>query len=157
MRKIIVILFCIIGFNNGYAETTKDKLSVKHAIQQVPKEAVSFPVLPATHAGRQWLQLLDQDKFAKSWQQASILVKKNISQDDFVKSAERTRLPLGSLEKRTVIMVQPKTEMPGAPKGKYVLMTFKSKFNNKAEDVTEMLMLQEDPDKQWRVAAYFLQ
>ena len=165
-RSISIILSTFIvltASQYGYAKNSEEtspqpstQLNTKELIKQIPTKAVSFSIIPATTAARDWLKLMDQDKFAQCWQQASVLVRKSVNEKDFVESAKRSRLPLGSLIKREITMVEPKTKLPGSPKGKYVIATFKAKFHNKADPVTEILMLQVDPDNQWRVAGYFL-
>lgn len=47
------------------------------------------------------------------------------------------------------------TSLPGAPDGEYVVIQFKTAFENKksvVETITPML----DKDKKWRVSGYFI-
>jgi hypothetical protein len=65
------------------------------------------------------------------------------------------RKPLGRLVSRKVQSTLYKTSLPGAPDGKYVVITFETAFENKAsavETVTPML----EKDGKWRVSGYFI-
>jgi len=133
----------------------KVKTDPKSLMEYVPNKVVAFNIMPATKAARIWLNLLDQSKYASCWEQASVLVRKSISKEAFIKQATRSRQPLGTFMERTVFFIQPKTNLPGAPKGKYVLIKFNSIFSNK-EKTTETLIIQQDPNNSWRVAGYFI-
>ena len=133
------------------------KINAKSIAQQLPTKPVNFSIHAPAQVGRNWLRLLDQGKYEESWNQASMLVKKNVKKVDFIRHAERSRLPLGTLKDRKIKLIQPANKLPGAPEGQYLLMTFTTYFHNKEQAVTEMVMLQKDPDNQWRVAGYFIQ
>lgn len=111
--------------------------------------------MPAIQEARHWLGILDKKQYDEAWERASILVQKSITKEEFIEQARRSREPLGSFIKRTIIMAQPRTELPGAPKGKYVLITFNSVFHNKAK-VTESIMIEQEADTTWKVAGYFI-
>ena len=58
-------------------------------------------------------------------------------------------------EKKAVKSKQYATSLPGAPDGQYVVIQYKTAFENKkagVETITPML----DKDKKWRVSGYFI-
>lgn len=68
---------------------------------------------------------------------------------------QAVRKPLGKLISRNVQMKIYKTVMPGAPDGEYVIIQFKTSFENKKtaiETITPMM----DKNGKWRVSGYFI-
>lgn len=162
MKKILsLITLSLICCSNSLqadenlTDKTISKTALKSIIKQVPTKVVTFNVLPATSEARRWLKTLDKKQFGDAWEKASILVRQTVTKEEFIKQATRSREPLGSFIKREILMAQPKTELPGAPKGQYVLITFKSDFFNNHK-VSETVMIQKDPDNSWRVAGYYV-
>ena len=56
---------------------------------------------------------------------------------------------------RQVISTKYATSLPGAPDGEYVVIQFKTSFENKASAV-ETVTPMKDPDGEWRVGGYFI-
>jgi len=157
---LLAVSFITSGLSSSfiYAASTNEQYEVptdiKSIVKQLPTKTVTFNVIPATVAARKWLKILDKNQFGHCWENSSVLVKKNLSKEAFIKEATRSRQPFGSFIKRDIIMSQPKVELPGSPKGKYVIIKFESEFVNKKK-VTQTVIVQQDPDQVWRVAAYF--
>ena len=109
----------------------------------------------ALAAAESWLALVDDGKYGESWDAAAEYLKNAVSKDDFVKSLNAARKPLGKLKSREVKSEEYRTSLPGAPDGKYVVIQFKTSLENKKsaiETVTPML----DKDKKWRVSGYYI-
>ena len=109
----------------------------------------------AVAAAEAWLKLVDQGKFGDAWDAAADYLKKAVSKEDFAKSLTAARKPLGSVKSRDLKSKQYATSLPGAPDGEYVVIQFKTAFENKksaVETITPML----DKDKKWRVSGYFI-
>jgi hypothetical protein len=65
------------------------------------------------------------------------------------------RQPLGKLISRKVKSATYATSLPGAPDGQYVVIQFKTSFENKKsgiETVTPII----DKDGNWRVSGYYI-
>jgi hypothetical protein len=102
-----------------------------------------------------WLKLIDQGQYGDSWDSAAEYLKNAVSRTDFAKSLEAARKPLGALKSRELKSKKYATSLPGAPDGEYVVIQFKTVFENKksaVETITPML----DKDKKWRVSGYFI-
>ena len=102
-----------------------------------------------------WLKLVDQAKYGDAWGSAAEYLKNAVSKEDFGKSLTAARKPLGSVKSRELKSKQYATSLPGAPDGEYVVIQFKTAFENKksaVETITPML----DKDKKWRVSGYFI-
>jgi hypothetical protein len=109
----------------------------------------------ALAAAESWLALVDDGKYAESWDTAAEYLKNAVTKDDFVKSLNAARKPLGKLKSREVKSKEYRTSLPGAPDGEYVVIQFKTSMENKksaVETVTPML----DKDKKWRVSGYYI-
>ena len=108
----------------------------------------------ATDAALAWLALIDQEKYAESWEQSAVPFKKGITAESWAATVKSVRGPMGKLESRELSNRDFMTELPGAPKGEYVIIQFKSRFKNKknaVETITPML-----EDGKWKVSGYFI-
>ncbi|MCC6811492.1 MAG: DUF4019 domain-containing protein [Deltaproteobacteria bacterium] len=109
----------------------------------------------AVTAAETWLKLVDASDYAKSWDEAAQLFKGAVTKADWDKTIKGVRGPLGKLVTRKVSTKKYAEKLPGAPDGKYVVITFETSFENKkeaVETVTPML----DKDGKWRVSGYFI-
>lgn len=109
----------------------------------------------AIRAATTFLRLVDRGDYTESWSSTATIFKKAISQKQWAEKATLVRGSLGSLVDRTLVRAQYTTTLPGAPDGEYVIITFKTKFQNKEkaiETITPML----DSDGHWRVSGYYI-
>ena len=109
----------------------------------------------AVAAAESWLALTDDGKYGESWDLAAEYLKNAVTKDDFVKSLTAARKPLGKLKSREVKSKEYRTSLPGAPDGEYVVIQFKTSFENKnsaIETITPML----DKDGKWKVSGYYI-
>ena len=106
-------------------------------------------------AADSWLKLVDEGKYAESWEQAAKLFKGAVTKDQWKQAAAGVRGPLGKLVSRKVKSRECTEKVPGGPDGKYVIIQYDTVFENKSsaiETVTPMV----DPDAAWRVSGYFI-
>ena len=109
----------------------------------------------AKAATARFLQLLDADKYAESWQTSASLLKDKVAEDKWVELLKKNRSLLGPLVKRQQKEISYSTTATDSPEGEYILIIYDSTFQRKpgaSEIVTVML----DKDKSWRVAGYFI-
>ncbi len=102
-----------------------------------------------------WLALIDDGKYAESWEQAASLFRNRISRDRWVESVRSARTPFGKVRSRSFLGAAYETELPDAPDGKYVVARYRAAFEhrkNAVEVVTPML----EHDGIWRVSGYFI-
>jgi len=123
--------------------------------QPQPTESNPEAEKAAVAAADAWLKLVDAGQYAESWAEAAEYFKNAVSKEDWQKSMEPFRKPLGALVSRTLKSTHYTTTAPGAPDGQYVIIQYDSSFENKktaVETVTPML----DKDGKWRVSGYFI-
>lgn len=102
-----------------------------------------------------WLARVDEGEYAESWEQAAELFRGAVTKTDWAKSMNGSRKPLGRMVSRKLKSSTYAESLPGAPDGKYVVLSFDTSFENKksaVETVTPML----DRDGTWRVSGYFI-
>lgn len=102
-----------------------------------------------------WLGLIDNGQYSESWKEASSYFQNAVPEQRWAASLEVVRKPLGRLISRRIVKSQEANSLPGAPDGRYVVMSFSTEFEHKksaVETVTFML----DEDGAWRAAGYFI-
>ncbi len=113
------------------------------------------PEKKGTQAAESWLALVDAGEYGQSWEEAAVFFKSAVPKEDWERSLEAFRTPLGAVVSRSVTSATYATSLPGAPDGEYVVIQFETSFANKkaaVETVTPM----KDPDGAWRVSGYYI-
>jgi hypothetical protein len=122
--------------------------AVVTATSQVNEEA-------AVSAAKDWLGEIDKGNYAASWRSAASFFRNAVTKEQWKQSLDAYRKPLGKLIARKIKSLSYKTSLPGAPDGRYVVIQFQTKFENKrraVETVTPMM----DDDGKWRVSGYII-
>jgi hypothetical protein len=111
--------------------------------------------IDAERAARDWLALADAADAAGTWTAAASLFRDAVPEDEWARSLDAARAPLGAVVARTLRAARAAAELPGAPDGEYVVLEFDTRFERKraaVETVTPM----RDADGRWRVAGYYI-
>lgn len=106
-------------------------------------------------AATSWLKLVDAEKDSESWEQAAKYFKGAVKKEQWLKVIKAVRKSSGKNISRKLRSKAYFTALPGAPKGKYVVIQFQSSFKNKksaVETITPML----GKDGKWRVSGYYI-
>jgi Protein of unknown function (DUF4019) len=109
----------------------------------------------AKQATQSWLASVDRGNFGQSWQETSSFFQSKISKADWEKALAQVRAPLGTVVNRNFIGASYQADLPGAPKGEYVVIQYKTDLSSGGtfiETITPML----DTDGRWRVSGYFV-
>jgi predicted SnoaL-like aldol condensation-catalyzing enzyme len=117
--------------------------------------AAEGPEDAAQAATVSWLQLVDEGRYAESWDQAAKLFTGAITKEQWEKSCAAVRAPLGKLVSRKLRSREYREQLPGAPDGKYVVIQFDTAFEKKASAV-ETVAAMLDADGVWRVSGYYI-
>jgi len=139
----ILLMFFLFPFLLFAGENAKQNVS-----QGKPEEL-------AVVSAEQWLKIIDTDNFDKGWVYASEYLKNAVTKDFFKQSLHGVRSPLGSMKTRVLDSAKYTTSLPGSPDGEYVVIQFKTGFENKANAV-ETLISKKEKDGQWKVAGYYI-
>lgn len=111
--------------------------------------------LNAQKASDAWLSMVDKGKYSESWQYTSSYFKNAVDENQWEKSLNSLRKPLGEVLSRKAISQNYTKTLPGAPDGEYVVIQYETSFKNKAsaiETVTPSL----EKDGIWRVSGYYV-
>ncbi len=108
-------------------------------------------------AAEAWLQLIDEGKYAESWEAASELFWQNMrkmgkGKSFWEKLLRTTRTPLGPLKERRLLTKELKDSVPMAPPGEYIELRYGALYEGKL--VEERLVLNLEKDSGWRVVSY---
>ena len=109
----------------------------------------------AVLAAEKWLRMVDEGKYSESWQEAAEYLRNAINQEQWNRSLQAVRKPLGEVVSRQMQTATYTTSLPGAPDWEYVVIQFDTSFKNKKaaiETVTPMM----DQDGTWRVSGYYI-
>ena len=109
----------------------------------------------ATAVAMEFLQLIDAEKYAESWQMAANMMKEKVSEKEWVEKLTEARALSGTVVKRSEKSVSYSTSAEDSPEGEYISLIFSSKYQ-RAESVSEYVtgMFEEG---HWKVAGYFIQ
>lgn len=109
----------------------------------------------ATAVAMEFLQLIDTEKYAESWETAASLMKEKVTQEEWVEKLTKARTLSGALVERSEESVSYSTSAHDSPEGEYIALTFGSKYQ-RVESLAEYVTVMLEGDR-WRVAGYFIQ
>lgn len=115
----------------------------------------SGDVAAAVGAAQAWLAKVDAGAYAESWVDAAMYFKGAVTREQWERSLQAVRAPLGNRLSRQVQSKTYKRELPGAPDGEYVVIQFQTAFENKRSAI-EVVTPMKDADGAWRVSGYFI-
>jgi len=109
----------------------------------------------AIGASNAWLAVIDAAKYDDSWERACVYFKGVVAKEQWVRQIAGVRGPLGSVRSREVTSSEYTTKLPGAPDGEYVVIQYRTSFENKVNAV-ETVTPMRDPDGVYRVSGYYI-
>jgi hypothetical protein len=111
-----------------------------------------------TQKALDWLALVDEGKYAESWDLASPFMQKHYARDHWRRAMSVSIKPLGALKSRTVRVVEdhPRKVLPGGPKASYMIVRFDTVYENlpSADESVTLMYLHNQGG--WGVVGYFL-
>ncbi|MEN6331477.1 MAG: adenosylcobinamide amidohydrolase [Smithella sp.] len=102
-----------------------------------------------------WLAMLDEGRFAESWENTSEIFRQSLQQGQWVKTVGAVRNEMGKKVSRQFYRSLYTRSLPGVPDGEYMIIEFNTAFENKKgaiETVTSKL----DKDGFWSISGYFV-
>ncbi len=109
----------------------------------------------AVKASQEWLALVDAADYGGGWDNAAALLQDAAPKDQFTQQVDAARKPLGAVKTRSFAAAEYTKALPGAPDGEYVVIQYKTVFENKAEAV-ETITPMVDWDGMWKVSGYYV-
>lgn len=114
------------------------------------------PEKKAERAANDWLALIDGKNYAESYDEAAAFFKAMVDKGEWIKTLKNLRGMLGEAVSRELLSDKRANKMAGAPDGEYVILTYKTKFDKKA-DAREVIVPMLDKDGRWRISGYHIQ
>ncbi|MFB0610824.1 helix-turn-helix domain-containing protein [Aurantiacibacter poecillastricola] len=108
----------------------------------------------AEEAARDFLSLVDAQRWEESWEQASPLFQSQVTVEQWAESVTSARGLMGEFVSRELATIQQAENLPGMPTGDYVVTQFSATYANKADAVETVIMRAEDEGP--RVIGYFI-
>ncbi|MGI9534264.1 MAG: DUF4019 domain-containing protein [Thermodesulfobacteriota bacterium] len=109
----------------------------------------------ALKSAESWLNLVDNGEYGKSWDNTSKLFQNAVPKATWEQQIKAVRPPFGKVISRKLESSTYATQLPGAPDGEYVVIQYKTVFENKAISV-ETITPMKDPDGKWKVSGYYI-
>jgi Protein of unknown function (DUF4019) len=103
---------------------------------------------------RDWLALVDSGRFPDAYDQAGELFRGSMAREQWAAALGNSRKPLGNVLQRNLKTAVVAQDLPGAPKGKYVVSTFETTFQQQAAPLWEIATSFLGPDGSWKVVGY---
>lgn len=102
-----------------------------------------------------WLQKLDEGCYIRCYDESSFLMTAALTPGRWFDNINAYRKPLGGLKKRTEINMYYAQEMPGRPKGEYIVLQYGAVFEKNKVKIESVVIVKE-PGGKWKVADYFI-
>jgi hypothetical protein len=115
-----------------------------------PRTDTAAASTEATSAGKAWLVLVDDSRYAESWTRASSLFRRQLARDQWVSMVAGVRGGLGKLRQREL----ESASYAETGSGKLVVLVWKSTFETLPRATEQVTMLLDDGA--WRCAGYFV-
>ncbi|MCC7381473.1 MAG: DUF4019 domain-containing protein [Deltaproteobacteria bacterium] len=109
----------------------------------------------AVKVAEAWLAMVDGGRYDDSWDNAASLFQKAVESGPWSRQLGGVRSPLGKVVKRELLSAKYTTALPGAPDGEYVVIQFKTTFENKKSAI-ETITPMKDGARGWRVSGYYI-
>ncbi|MCK0191473.1 DUF4019 domain-containing protein [Arenibacter sp. F20364] len=145
-----LLFIVLVGQVSCKSNQKNEKVESAQSIPNVSTEAKAEVVNDA----KEWLGLIYDNNYSQSWDNAASLFQKAVTKEQWTQQLSGIVPPLGKVISREVISAEYHTELPGAPDGEYIVIQFKTSFENKNESI-ETVTQMKDGD-QWKVSGYFI-
>ena len=117
--------------------------------------AEAAAVEAAKKVAQSWLELVDAAEYGKSWAAAASMFKAAVTEEQWEAAVLQARGPFEPLGARQFLGAKYMTELPGAPKGHYVVIQYQVMAADNTGLVENVTPLR-DTDGTWRVSGYYV-
>ena len=123
------------------------------AAQAIPDTVAAIKA--AEEATRNWLSIVDKDQVEQSWEEAALAFQMAVTKAKWAESLRSARGAIEPFAGRQQIMARYTTELPGAPRGEYVVFQYRTTVAG-GHQVIETVIPMRDGSRGWRVSGYFV-
>jgi hypothetical protein len=123
--------------------------------QAMTDSAETAAVEAAKQAAESWLELVDAAEYGKSWAAAASMFKAAVTEEQWEAAVLQARGPFEPMGARQFLGAKYMTELPGAPKGQYVVIQYQVMAVDNTR-LVETITPMRDTDGTWRVTGYYV-
>ena len=153
-NAVAAILLCTgLGFSLWFTATANNEMS-ESKDPQAQTEQDAAKQLEIEQAAFKWLKLIDDGDYSLSWEQSDAVVRQQVTSVQWQQAVSQAKSKFGATISRQVADVEHKTALPGLPDGEYVILTFESQLENKAQAIETLPMSKASGE--WRPIGYFI-
>ena len=109
-------------------------------------------VKAASLQAEQWLQAMDEHRYADAWNESATVVREGHSEQEWVREFAMPREAFGKIVMREFKRASFSTRVRGAPEGEYVTALFLTQFANTPLAIETVLLSHESGG--WRIGGY---
>jgi hypothetical protein len=109
----------------------------------------------ATSCADAWLKRVDAQEYDASWAQAAAIFRGAVERERWPSMVGAIRGSMGRVLSREVKSARYMTQLPGGPDGEYVVIQYRTVFENKKSAV-ETITPMKETNGEWRVSGYFI-
>jgi len=115
----------------------------------------SIRLQKVTDNALKWLSLVDNSKYCDSWTQAAPYFRGTVGREKWAEMTANVRKPLGKVLDRKLHRSLHTKRWTGLPDGEYLIIEYKTKFENKTEAIETVTSSLENGGT-WKVSGYFI-
>lgn len=130
-----------------------------HAVSERTGRTIAVGALVAERdaalaAATEWLELMDTGGYAACWSSAAGLMRGVVTKAQLAQALRGALEPMGKLVSRSMSTAEHHETLPGAPDGRYWVISYSASYANKMNAV-ETVTAMWDSDT-WRVSGYYI-
>lgn len=103
-----------------------------------------------------WLELVDKQAYAASWEESAALFQKAVTKQNWVNQIARVRAPMGKITSRQLTSSDVRENLTGQPDGIYTIFIYRSSFANRGQAVETHTVYRANSSQPWQNAGYFI-
>ncbi|MFT4248769.1 MAG: DUF4019 domain-containing protein [Pseudomonas sp.] len=157
-RNAVLLVSLSLAGSPAYAQAPAPRPAAVPALTPVQQAQLARQNAEMSQAALKVAQMVDAQQLGQLWDGASVVAKKAVNRDAFVRQVASERARLGALAGRGAGSVTRVKYGPGArvPEGLYLNVSFPTRFADVPQPVRELVSFRLDEDKVWRLSGYSL-
>ncbi|MCD4651857.1 MAG: DUF4019 domain-containing protein [Candidatus Cloacimonetes bacterium] len=154
---LLVALLFIACVPKEAAETQAvedDSQAVTEHPRAVADSLTAEESVAALAAAENWLKFVDNKQWDESWENAAVIIQNHVPKEQWSSKMVEAFTPFGDCVSREFLTSVYKTELPGAPFGKYLIIRYRCEYSSKANVIETVTPMFESGE--WKVSGYYI-
>lgn len=103
-----------------------------------------------------WLELVDRQAYAASWEGSADLFQKAVSKQNWIRQIASVRAPMGKITSRRLTSSDVRENLAGQPEGIYTIFIYQSSFTKRGQALETHTVYRANSGQPWQNAGYFI-